>query len=218
MALEFSNGVNPMDFSSSLNKKVAGIFLAAGASVRMGKTKQLLPAGHETVLERVLNEALKSDLDKVVLVLGHQAEEIRSTLGKIPRHPKLKVIENRHYRQGMSTSIITGLIEVEDTYDHVMVILGDMPHIDSSVINQLLHRYLDSRLPMGAVKAGKKRTHPVIFSRELYDELHNLKGDVGGRSLFRKYGNRVCLVEPGKPYDDRDLDTPEDYADFLKGL
>jgi len=218
MALEFSNGVRTMDFSSSLNKKVAGIFLAAGASVRMGKPKQLLPAGHETVLERVLNEALKSDLDKVVLVLGHQAEEIRSTLGKILRHPKLKVIENRHYRQGMSTSIITGLIEVEDTYDHVMVILGDMPHIDSSVINQLLHRYLDSRFPMGAVKAGKKRTHPVIFSRELYDELHNLKGDVGGRSLFRKYGSRVCLVEPGKPYDDRDLDTPEDYADFLKGL
>jgi len=53
-------------------ERVAGILLAAGASTRMGKTKQLLPLGGKTLVERVLIEALTSELDKVVLVLGYQ--------------------------------------------------------------------------------------------------------------------------------------------------
>ena len=181
----------------------------------MGRTKQLLPAGGETLLGRVLNEALKSDLDRVVLVLGHEAEEIRSVLGPVMPHPKLKVVENRQYEQGMSSSIITGLTEVEDAYDHVMILLGDIPHIDAGLINHLLRQYLGSRLPIGAVKIGAKRSHPVIFGRKLYGELHRLKGDEGGRSLLAGYSRQTCLVEPERPYDDRDIDTPEDYAKFL---
>ena len=118
----------------------------------------------------------------------------------------------------MSSSIITGLIEVEDAYDHVMILLGDIPHIDSRLINHLLRQYLDSRLPIGAVKIGAKRSHPVIFGRKLYGELHRLKGDGGGRSLLVGYSRQTCLVEPERPYDDRDIDTPEDYAKFLNEL
>ena len=204
--------------STTLKENVAGVLLAAGASERMGKTKQLLPAGGKTLLDRVLNETLKSDLDRVVLVLGHQAGEIRSALGQTLQHPKLKVVENKQYRQGISSSIIAGLLEIEETYDYVMILLGDIPHVDSGLINYLCHRYLDSGLPIGAVKIGTKRSHPVIFSRELYGELHKLEGDVGGRPLLNKYSSRTCLVEPEKPYDDRDIDTPEDYSDFVNEL
>ncbi len=201
-----------------MTENTAGIILAAGASERMGKAKLLLPAGGGILLERVLNEALNSDLDRVVLVLGHRAEVIRSKLGGVLAHPKLSVVENKQYRQGMSSSIITGLVEIEDAYDHVMILLGDIPHVDARLINHLLRRYLDSRLPIGAVKTGTKRSHPVVFSRKLYGELHRLKGDVGGRPLLDKYSSRICLVEPETPYDDRDIDTPEDYAAFLEEM
>jgi molybdenum cofactor cytidylyltransferase len=196
--------------------KAAGIVLAAGASVRMGRTKQLLPIQGGTLLGRVLNEALASDLDHIVLVLGHQANEIRSALGRFIKHPKLVVIENRHYTQGISSSIIAGLREVEESYWHVMIILGDMPHIDSRLINQLLRQYLDSRLSIGAVRVGTKRSHPVIFNKQIYDEIHRLSGDVGGKELFSSHAGQVCLVEPEHEYDDRDIDSPEDYADLLK--
>ena len=184
----------------------------------MGKTKQLLPAGRGILLERVLIEALKSDLDKLVLVLGHRAGEIRSALGRALKHPKLKVVENRQYHQGISSSIITGLLAVESTYDHVMILLGDLPHIDAGIINLVRHKYLASGLPVGAVKIGTKKTHPIIFSRELYGELHRLEGDVGGRPLLDKYAGRTCLVEPDRPYDGRDIDTPEDYEEFVREL
>jgi len=196
----------------SRGQKAAGIILAAGASTRMGKPKQLLPVHGRTLLGRIIDEALKSDLNMVFLVLGHHAEEIRATLGKIPNHPKLKVIENSLYKKGISTSIRAGLSKAEKNHDHVMILLADMPHIDAVLINLLLQRFLKSRLPLGAVSIKEKRSHPVIFSRKLYHELHQLKGDMGAKELFLRYSGQVCLVEPEEFYDDRDIDTLEDYV------
>ena len=194
--------------------RVAGILLAAGASTRMGKTKQLLPLGEKTLVERVLVEALSSELDKVVLVLGYQALEIKKVIKPVSHQPKLSIIENRRFKQGISSSIIAGLSELEETHDHVMILLGDTPFIHRDLINLLLRRYLQSGYSIGAIKGKKRPVHPVMFSRELYPELLILKGDVGARALFAKYSDKVCLVEPERPYDDRDIDTPEDYAEF----
>ena len=116
----------------------AGLILAAGASSRMGRPKQLLPAGNVSLLDRIIMEALHSELDPVVLVLGHRAGEIRETLVTDLNHPKLRVLENKNYLHGISTSIVTGLLEVERTCDHVMVLLADMPYITSDLINLLL--------------------------------------------------------------------------------
>ena len=199
-------------------EKVAGILLAAGASTRMGAIKQLLPIEGGTLLGRVICEALSSDLDKVILVLGYEANEIRKSLGNILAHPKLKVIENKRYREGISTSIIAGLSKVKDTYHHVMILLGDMPAITSALINLLLRRFFDSRLPIGAISIKGERSHPVIFGRIFYPELNALRGDIGARALFEKYPDRVCFVEPEQYFDDRDIDTPDDYLEFRSTL
>ena len=53
---------------------VSGVILAAGASSRMGRPKQLLPFGGKPLLQHVIDEALASSLDEVILVLGHRAE------------------------------------------------------------------------------------------------------------------------------------------------
>jgi molybdenum cofactor cytidylyltransferase len=195
-------------------KRVAGILLAAGTSTRMGKTKQLLPFGEKTLIERVLVEALNSELDKVVLVLGYQAVEIKKIINPVSPQPKLTIIENRQFKQGISSSIIAGLSEIENTHDHVMILLGDMPFIHRDLINLLIRRYLQSGLLIAAIKGQDRPAHPMIFSRQLYPELMILRGDVGARSLFTKYSEKVCLIEPEGPYDAKDIDTPEDYAGF----
>lgn len=198
--------------------KAAGLLLAAGSSSRMKRPKQLLPVGTETLLGRILKEALSSDLDVIVLVLGHKAQEIKGKLGPLLNHPRLKITENRGYTKGISSSIIAGLSEIEEDHDHAMVLLADMPHVDSDLINLLLQRYLDSHLPLGAIKLRDRRSHPVVFGKGLYPELHELRGDVGARALFEKYGDKVCLVEPERAYDDMDIDTPEDYAEYQRSL
>lgn len=198
--------------------RVAGILLAAGASTRMGKTKQLLPLGGKTLVERVLIEALSSELERIVLVLGYQAGDIKKVITRLGPQPKLRIIENRQFEQGMSSSIIAGLSEIENTHDHVMILLGDMPFVHRDLINLLLRRYLRSGLPIGAIKGKERPAHPMIFSRKLYPELMVLRGDVGARALFGKYKDQVCLIEPEGPYDAMDIDTLEDYAEFQISL
>ena len=198
--------------------KVAGLVLAAGTSTRMGRPKQLLPVEGMSLLDRILVEALNSELTLVVLVLGYNAQEIKEDLKTEIHHPKLKIIENRDYKDGISSSIITGLSEVEDEYDHCMIILADMPHITANIINRLLHQYLASRLPLGSIKIENRRSHPVIFERRLYPEIHQLQGDLGARDLFIKYRDHTCLVEPEEDYNDMDIDTLDDYLEFKKSL
>jgi len=196
-------------------EKVTGLILAAGISSRMGKTKQLLKIGGKTLVERVVQEALQSDLDEVVLVLGYRAGVVRDVLSPALNDKKLMVIENPHYEEGMSSSIRAGLEMVKDHAEQVMILLADMPHINSHIINHLLAGYLASGKTLGAVSVKGNRSLPVILGRAWYSALHDLKGDVGARELFDTFKDEVCLVEAPPLYDDRDLDTPEDYQKAL---
>jgi molybdenum cofactor cytidylyltransferase len=197
---------------------VAGLVLAAGASTRMGTPKQLLPAGNTSLLDRVLTQTLRSRLDHVVLVLGFKANEVRRRIRSGRGSPRLEIIENRDYEKGISSSIITGLSRVEKNYDHVMILLGDMPYITSKVINHLLSGYLKSGLPLGALKVRGRRSHPVIMGRAFFPALHGLAGDRGAKDLFTSHPDQVCLVELGEDYDDADIDTYEDYLVFRRTL
>jgi len=196
--------------------KVAGLLLAAGASTRMGRPKQLMPVSGSRLLDIILGEALRSDLDIVNLVLGHQAQEIKKALKTDLRDSKLIITFNDQYRDGISTSIRSGLSGVEVAYDHVMIILADMPRLTSKLINLLLHRYLESSFSLGALQTSTKRSHPVILGRQFYPALRQLRGDVGARDLFLAYPNQVLLVETGADFDDRDIDTMDDYLDLIE--
>lgn len=197
---------------------VAGLVLAAGASSRMGIPKQLLPAGNALLIERVLAQALRSKLDLVVLVLGFKARQIRGKILSGSLQSNLKIVENTDYKLGIGSSIIAGLSHVENNYAHVMILLGDMPYITSGVINRLVSGYLESGLPLGALKVRGKRSHPVIIGRPFFPALHRLTGDQGARDLFVSHKDQVCLVDPGEGYDDMDIDTYEDYLKFKKTL
>jgi molybdenum cofactor cytidylyltransferase len=197
-------------------EKVAGLLLAAGASTRMGRPKQLIPISGSGLLDIALGETLRSDLDLVNLVLGHQAHEIKKALKTDLRHPRLEITFNDQYRDGISTSIRSGLSEVEVAYDHVMIILADMPRLTSKLINLLLHRYLESSFSLGALQTSTKRSHPVIIGRKFYPALRQLRGDVGARDLFLAHPEQVLRVITGADYDDRDIDTMDDYLDLIE--
>ncbi len=205
-----------MTAASENTGRTAGIVLAAGESSRMGGDKQLLPVHGGTLLERVLKTCLASGLDEVVLVLGHRAGRIQESLGPLRADSRLRIVVNPQYREGMSTSLIEGLRAVEARCDRVMVILGDMPHITTEMVDRLRRRVPASGCSLGAVASQGRRFHPVVIGREHYAALHELKGDRGARDLFRDYSDAICLVEAEGGYEPLDIDSPEDYERFCR--
>jgi molybdenum cofactor cytidylyltransferase len=202
----------------SFGRRVAGILLAAGASTRMGELKQLLPVAGTSLVGKALTAALESRLDGLVLVLGHRAGEIEKALGPVSGDSRLMIVHNPHYRKGISSSLVAGVENIAPGYDHGMILLADMPFIDSRVIDQLIEAYLKSQLPIGAVKVGARTAHPVIFRRDLFPELKTLTGDTGAKALLKKYRDQICFIAPETGYDHRDIDTMEDYRKFQKDL
>lgn len=174
----------------------------------MGKLKQLMPFSKSTILEQAIDNLLNSAVDEVIVVVGYKAEEIEKTIAA----KTVKIMLNPNYGEGMSTSIIAGLILVDPRAEAVMLALGDQPLVDSSTINRLIAEF--SRHDKGiAVPTYKgKRGHPVILAIKYKAELLKLKGDIGAREIISRHPDDVLEVGVGSESVITDIDTEDDYT------
>jgi molybdenum cofactor cytidylyltransferase len=191
-------------------KQTAGIILAAGMSRRFGRPKQLLKLKNKHLIEWVLDAALASRLDKVVLVLGHEHEKILQALGAKTNLPRLQVVINRRYQEGQSRSLQAGLKMVHKAYYAAMFLLGDQPRVQSSTIDELLARFRGSEKNICVPVHRGKQGNPTLFSRAMYCRLMAINGDFGARNIIREESEQVLFVEVDDPAEFVDIDTPED--------
>jgi len=175
----------------------------------LGQPKQLLRFQGRFILENVLENALASRLNTVILVLGHQAQKIIKVLGVKLDHPRLKMIVNRRYREGLSSSLRAGLREVTE-FPSVMFLLGDQPWINNQLINLLLDRFRKSEKDICVPVYQDRRGNPVIFSRRFYDTLMKIEGDIGARDVIASNPRDVLEVEVSDPDVFFDIDTVSD--------
>ena len=200
-------------------KPTAGIILAAGISTRLGRPKQLIRVGDDLLLGRVVQTALDSDLEQVVLVLGHMAAAIREELSQRQLdHPKLRVELNPRYEEGMSSSLQAGLRAVECQYPSIMVILGDMPLVQSDTINFLLNSFRGSDKLICAPVFQGKRGLPVCFCKTLYPSLKRITGDIGARDILKKNIDTVLFVEVDKSDTIFDVNHESDVEKLMAEL
>ncbi|MDH3798148.1 MAG: nucleotidyltransferase family protein [Desulfobacterales bacterium] len=196
----------------------AGIILAAGASTRFGEPKQLLRLKNKCLLEWVLDAALNSELNSIVLVLGYAHQKILQALGEKLQHSKLLVAINPQYEKGQSLSLHTGLSKVKDDYPAVMFLLGDQPMLNAATINVLLERFwADEKDICVPIYQGKRKT-PTIFRRRFYTQLMGIKGDMGARQLIDDNPDRVLAVEMKNKICFFDVDTQQDLERLKKNL
>ncbi|MBA3008957.1 MAG: nucleotidyltransferase family protein [Proteobacteria bacterium] len=189
--------------------KLAGIILAAGMGTRMGtdlcRAKQLLPLGGRAVLAHVVENALAAGLDPIILVLGHQAQEIMAAMDV----SQVRVVVNPLYRTGMAGSVRAGLGAVPSFCDGAMFLLGDQPLVDKAVLLKLIKAFTGSNIVIPAFEG--RQGNPVIFGAGFFSQLQQLKGDRGGRVLFDAYPDHIRQVPVETDSVCFDLDTPEDY-------
>ena len=195
-------------------KPTAGIILAAGMSIRFGSLKQLATIGKGTILSRVIEAAAKSNLDQIVLVLGHESSRIIKELGKDLNRPKVQVVINPAYREGMSGSLQRGLREIKDAFPSVMIILGDHPFLKTDTINLILDRFWISDRDICVPAREGKRGLPVCISSKYYPDIFNITGDKGAREIIKDNPDGVLYLEIDDPGCFIDIDRETD----IKGL
>lgn len=189
-------------------KDVTAIVLAAGASSRMGKeNKLLLKIAGKTVLEWTLENVLASNVTKTIVVLGKDINEIQGYLSGI----EVTVLHNKNCQSGMSSSLKAGIKMVERQRDGVLILLADQPNLQPQIINHFLKLFSRGDKKIISGKYGQIIGNPVLFHRTFFDELLQLQGDVGARSLLKRFPNEIATVEiPSEQA--LDIDTPEDFT------
>ena len=186
------------------------ILLAAGASRRMGRPKQLLPVDGRPLLRLVTERALRAPVSPVVVVLGAHAEEIGPVLAGLPVHP----VGNPAWSEGLGSSVRTGVeaaLQLAPELEGLIILPADQPDLPAVHLENLIARFRQGGCSLVASWTGDRRVPPVLFGPEWFPKLRTLTGDTGARELLRGEDPRLASV----PLESNtDLDTPEDYARF----
>jgi CTP:molybdopterin cytidylyltransferase MocA len=185
------------------------VILAAGASVRMGEPKQLLPLDGRPLLVHAVEAALASAAWPVVVVLGANAEKIRPVLARFP----VLIAENPAWSEGMASSLRAGietLRQFSRSLDAALIALCDQPDFSAEVVRQLVEAQKASGRSIVAARYSGRLGAPALFLREHFPALVALTGEEGARTLLQAHPDRVTAVD--LPALAIDLDTPADYA------
>jgi molybdenum cofactor cytidylyltransferase len=195
---------------------ISAILLAAGSSTRFEGGHKLLAEIDRVPLVRCAAMVVaRSTVREIVVVVGANASEVAKAVGP----GRWRLIENRDASEGIGSSIRCGVQSINRTADGVLIALGDVPLITSTLIDRLISAFVDARgrAIVFPVSLEGRRGHPVIWPRAMLPALGSLSGDTGGKQIleqYRDFWRPVPCMDVG-PY--ADIDTSAD-LDGLRAL
>jgi molybdenum cofactor cytidylyltransferase len=188
------------------------ILLAAGTSSRMAQPKQLLPIFGKPLLRRVVDSARAAPVAPLVVVLGANVTTVQRCL----EGTDVNVVLNEEWAEGVGSSIRAGLEALEASspeLNGVIIALADQPNFSAAHVNRLLAERERTGRSIVATEMREQLVLPAYFGSEFFLDLLSLRGDSCARSLIDANRANVAAV----CFDDlEDIDTKEDYLNFLK--
>jgi len=186
----------------------------------LGTPKQLLPLGGRPLLTYAVGAACASLATPVVVVLGAQAERAQAALDAWAAtddaaNGRYHCVVNPDFAQGMASSLRVGLAALRERAPATLgalIALADQPLVTRDIFDALLTAAQAAPDAIVAASYDGQRGHPIIFPRALFDELAQVTGDEGGRSVIARHADRLRLVPIADARAALDVDRPEDYA------
>jgi molybdenum cofactor cytidylyltransferase len=196
---------------------IAAVILAAGRSRRMAPHNKLMVTDKsgKTMIARVVDNVLSSNARPILVVTGHQAEQVEHALGGRP----VRYVHAQDYAEGLSASLKAGIAAVPPECAAAVVCLGDMPLVTGRMIDRLLAMYDpdEGRLIVLPTFRGKQG-NPMLWDRRFFPEILQIGGDSGARFLVGKHTEAVCEVEMADDAVLRDFDTTESLTTLPKSM
>ena len=190
---------------------LAAIILAAGRSSRMGRSKALLPHldAKTTFVAHAVRELKAAGLPVILVVGRHDDDALRAAVVEL----QAEFVSNPDPDRGQLSSLIAGLEVADHTYraEAVVVLPVDVPLVTAAGIRALCTRAAAGNVAILRSASDGRHGHPVLFTREVFDELRQADPELGARSVVRADPSRVVDVEVGEPGVLVDVDTPADY-------
>ena len=189
---------------------ITAIVPAAGLSSRMGQNKLLMRFGGKSLIEHAVDTLLASGVDEIIVVLGHEANLVRSRLEEKSIH----LVDNPEYREGLSTSVRAGMGVAPKGSDAMMIYLADQPLLESEEIKRLIQAFAEAKKAGKSIVVpffGNRRGNPVILDASYREMVLDIAGDVGCRRIIKRHPEEVFAVQMETDHVVRDVDTPEDF-------
>jgi len=189
-----------------MSANVHVLVLAAGASTRLGQPKQLVQINGRPALHIALSNAVAVAGSAVTVVTGANANQLTYLLTQSPASS----IVNRHWEEGIASSLRCGLGVVPPSADAVMIVLGDQVCVTSDDLKRLVAAWNRQENDIAAATYERHVGVPAIFPRWCFSDLAALRGDEGARKILQRNPDRIVRVPMSNA--GLDLDTPEDLA------
>lgn len=184
--------------------------LAAGRSRRFAAEhpKQLALFHGVPLVRRVVEAALGSRLDELIVVLGHAADTVLKALVGL----ELRTVINPDFAAGQSTSVRQGLAHVSPSARGAMFLPCDQPLLSTSLIDRLIEAHGRHEAAIVSPSFAGRHGAPVLWDRRFFSELASLRGDTGGRALLERHRQQRVLVPLDVEAPLLDVDTVDELA------
>ena len=189
------------------------MLLAAGSSARLGKPKQLLVYNGKSLLQHSIEIIIASGIKPFIIVLGANADLLNQKIV----NPDGIVVLNNNWNDGMATSInagLTALLERYPSIGNVIFMTCDQPFVTKFLLNELIITHQQTGNSIVASSYDDALGVPALFSKTVFPELLQLKGDAGAKKIILQHIDELATVS--FPKGEIDIDTVEDYETLLK--
>ena len=188
---------------------IRAILLAAGESKRLKSENKLIKKfKNKPLIKHAVNSLIKSKINKIIIVVGHQDKEIKRIIKK---NKKITFILNKKYRSGMSSSIKVGLKKISKKNEGFLIVQSDMPFIKSSDINKIYNSIKKRKFLVHALKFKNRIGNPIGFDISVTKKFKKIKGEHGAKFMVKRLKKKTNFIKVTSSKVFKDFDLKNDF-------
>ena len=188
---------------------IKGILLAAGQSKRLKNENKLIKIfKNKPLINHALNSVKNSKIKKIIIILGYQFKDVKT---KIKKNKKIIFVHNKNYKNGMSSSIKSGLKKINKNDKGFIILQSDMPFVKTSDINKIYNSIIRKKYLVHALKYKNRIGNPIGFDISILKKFKKIEGNIGAKYMVKRLQKSTNYIKVSTEKVFKDFDKASDF-------